>query len=61
MKADELTKSMMVKAEELIKQGQSVEHFTDKYDVETIKPKPEYEASLMEVKEDLARMGVPYK
>ena len=60
MKANELSQSIMVRAEERLKQGQSVEHFTDNYDVETVKPKPEYEASLMKVKEDLARLGMPY-
>jgi hypothetical protein len=60
IRANELSNSIMGKAEELLKQGRSVEHFTEIYDMETIKPKPEYEASLMKVKEYLARIGVPY-
>jgi heme oxygenase len=40
---------------------EQMEHFVEQYDLKTVQPKPEYEAKLMKVKEDLARMGVPYK
>ncbi len=35
--------------------------FTDMYDLETVKPKPEYEKMLMNAKDRLARLGMPYK
>ncbi len=58
-KARELINTIMAKVDEMLGQEQ-MEHFVDQYDLKTVQPKPEYEAKLMKVKEDLARMGVPY-
>ncbi len=35
--------------------------FPEMYDAETVKPRPEYEATMMRAKEKLAGFGVPYK
>jgi len=59
-KANGLVKSIMEKADSLLGTEPPMVHFTEKYDVKTVKPKPEYEKKIMEVKEDLSRMGVPY-
>jgi len=59
-KANGLVKSIMEKADSLLGKERPMVHFTKKYDVKTVKPIPEYEKKIMEVKEDLARMGVPY-
>jgi hypothetical protein len=59
-KANELAKSIMAKSDTLLGQEPPMEGFVEKYDVSTIKPKPEYEAKLMKAKEDLASMGIPY-
>ena len=34
--------------------------FPEVYDIKTVKPKPEYEASLMKIKDELAGMGYPF-
>jgi methylamine--corrinoid protein Co-methyltransferase len=59
-KARELINTIMAKVDEMLGQEQ-MEHFVEQYDLKTVQPKPEYEAKLMKVKEDLARMGMPYK
>jgi len=60
-KATELVNAIMAKADEMLGQEPPMEHFKEQYDIETVKPKPEYEKKIMEVKEGLAQMGVPYK
>ncbi|MBW1853032.1 MAG: monomethylamine:corrinoid methyltransferase, partial [Deltaproteobacteria bacterium] len=59
-KADKLVKSIMGKVDDMLGKEPPMVHFTDKYDVKTIKPKPEYETKIMQVKEELARMGMPF-
>lgn len=63
-KANTLAQKILVKAEALLEAdgpGETKIPFGETYDLETVKPLPEFEASLMAVKEDLARMGMPYK
>lgn len=61
-KANELVKAIMAQVE--AKFGDEVKvktsYFPELYDIETVKPKPEYEAALNQAKDELARIGVPY-
>ena len=41
--------------------GETKIPFGETYDLKTVKPLPDFEAKIMAVKEDLARMGMPYK
>lgn len=59
-KANGLVKAIMEKADSLLGKEPPMVHFTEKYDVKTVKPLPEYETKMMQVKEDLARMGIPF-
>jgi len=59
--ANELIKSIMRKVDGMLGKEPAIEIFPEKYDVKTVKPKGEYEAKIMKAKEDLARMGIPYK
>jgi methylamine--corrinoid protein Co-methyltransferase len=62
-KANELVKNIQVKVDERIGQVSAQKPFFEAYDWDgkTTKPKPDYEAGMMEVKEELAGMGMPYK
>jgi methylamine--corrinoid protein Co-methyltransferase len=61
-KASELALKILARVEEMKKDMTSMDAvpFPEVYDVETVKPKPEYEAALMKIKEELAGMGFPY-
>jgi len=59
-KANALAKLIMTKVDDMFGQEPPMVPFVEKYDVTTVKPKPEYESMIMAVKEDLARMGMPY-
>ncbi len=63
-KANELTLKIMNKCEELLAAdgpGETKIPFRETYDMKTVTPLPEFEAKVMEVKEDLAHIGMPYK
>jgi len=63
-KANELALKIMVKTEALLDAqgpGETKIPFGETYDMMTVKPLPAFEAKMMAVKEDLARMGMPYK
>ncbi len=59
--ANALSLRILSKVAEIKKKMDSKNHvpFPEVYDIETVKPKPEYEASMMKVMEELAGMGVP--
>jgi methylamine--corrinoid protein Co-methyltransferase len=60
-KANELAKTIMAKVDTMLGNEAPMTPFVEKYDVDTVKPKPEYESMIMKVKEDLAHIGMPYK
>ena len=63
-KANELTLKIMEKVEALLAEdgpGETKVPFGETYDIKTIKPLAKFESMIMGVKEDLARMGVPFK
>jgi methylamine--corrinoid protein Co-methyltransferase len=63
-KAGELIVKIMDKCETLLEAdgpGETRIPFNETYDMKTIKPLPEFESKVMAAKEDLARMGMPYK
>jgi methylamine--corrinoid protein Co-methyltransferase len=63
-KANGLALKIMAKAEAMLEAdgpGETKIPFGETYDMKTVKPLPEFESKLMAVKEDLARMGMPYK
>ena len=59
-KANELAKAIMIKVDERISQVSGPVPFHEKYDIQKVKPKAEYESGLLAVKEELASMGMPY-
>jgi hypothetical protein len=59
--ANALTQRIMVKVDELLPSVDRDLPFGEAYDVATVQPKPEYEASMLRVKEELARLGMPYR
>ncbi len=63
-KADALVLKIMDKCEALLEAdgpGETRIPFHETYDMKTVKPLPEFEARVAEVKEGLAQMGVPFK
>lgn len=60
-RANELVKRIMEKTDNLLGKEPPIEIFPEKYNVNTVQPKGDYEAKIMEAKEDIARMGMPYK
>jgi hypothetical protein len=59
-RANELAQKIMGKVDELLPSAKKQLPFPEAYDLETVQPKPEYEASLLRVKDELAKMGMPY-
>jgi hypothetical protein len=59
-KVNGLVKAIMEKADSLLGKEPPMIPFVEKYDVKTVKPLPEYEKKIMQVKEDLSSMGVPF-
>ncbi len=61
-KANELTKKIQAKVDERIGEISAQKPFLEVYDWDgkTTKPKPDYKAGLMGIKEELAAMGMPY-
>jgi len=59
--ANELAQRIMKKVDELLPKVGKQLPFTEAYDCKTVKPKPAYEKSMFEAKEELAKMGMPYK
>ncbi len=61
--ANELSQKIMRKVDELLPQvkitNQEQVSFADAYDLATVKPKPEYEAGMMRVMDELATLGMP--
>ncbi len=62
-KANELAKNIQAKVDERLGEVTAQKAFLEAYDWDgkTTKPKPDYEAGMMKVKEELAGMGMPYK
>ena len=60
-RANELAQKIMGRVDELLPSAKEPLPFAEAYDLETVQPKPEYEASLLRVKDELARMGMPYR
>jgi hypothetical protein len=51
----------MRKVDELLPSVDAQLPFPAAYDLETVQPKPEYAASMLRVKDELAAMGMPYR
>jgi methylamine--corrinoid protein Co-methyltransferase len=60
-RANGLTQKIMRKVDELLPSVDRQLPFPEAYDLETVQPKPEYEASMLRVKDELAAMGMPYR
>ncbi len=60
-KANELALKIMARVDEEKKKLESKDAvpFPEVYDIETVKPKPEYEANMMKIMDELANMGYP--
>jgi methylamine--corrinoid protein Co-methyltransferase len=60
-RANELAQKIMGRVDELLPSAKEQLPFPEAYDLETVQPTPEYEASLLRVKDELAGMGMPYR
>jgi hypothetical protein len=60
-RANELVQKIMLKVDELLPEVDKQLPFPEAYDCETVQPRPEYEASMLKVKDELAAMGMPYR
>jgi len=60
-RANDLTQKIMRKVDELLPSVDKQLPFPAAYDLETVQPKPEYAASMLRVKDELAAMGMPYR
>lgn len=58
-KANELALRIMRKVDELLPTVEKQVPFFEAYDLQTVRPKPAYEAGLMRVVDELARLGMP--
>jgi hypothetical protein len=59
-RANELAQKIMAKVDELLPKVDAQLPFFEAYDVETVQPKPDYEASMLEAKDELMKLGVPF-
>lgn len=60
-KSNELVQKIMRKVDELLPTVDKQVPFPETCDLETAKPKPEYEAGMLRVMGKLARLGMPLK
>ncbi|MBM3132545.1 MAG: monomethylamine:corrinoid methyltransferase [Chloroflexi bacterium] len=61
-KANALVKRIMDKVEKTLPAGPAPQpNFPETYDLKTLRPWPAYEAAMLRGKEELARLGVPYR
>lgn len=58
--ANDMTQKIMLKVDELLPSVDRMLPFDQAYDLETVQPKPEYEASMLGVRDELAELGMPY-
>jgi hypothetical protein len=59
-RANELSQKIMAKVDELLPKVDAQLPFFEAYDVESVQPKPAYEASMLEVKDELMKLGMPF-
>lgn len=59
--ANALAQKIMRRVDDLLPTVQKPVAFTEAYDVERVQPKPDYEAGLLRVMDELAAMGMPLK
>ncbi|MBI4514899.1 MAG: monomethylamine:corrinoid methyltransferase [Deltaproteobacteria bacterium] len=57
--ANELAQKIMLRVDELLPAVQKPVPFTQAYDLQTVQPRPEYEAGLLRVMDELSRLGMP--
>ena len=57
--ASKMVKTLLDLYEKDIKNAPIGKSFRECYDIDTVKPKPEYEAGLLRVMEELASLGMP--
>ncbi len=58
-RANELAQKIMRKVDELLPTATKPIPFVEAYDVETVRPRPQYEAGLQRVMDELTRLGMP--
>jgi len=58
-RANELAQKIMHKVDELLPTVKKQVPFPDAYDIDTVKPKPEYEAGMLGVMDELTKLGMP--
>jgi len=59
--ANELTQKIMRRVDELLPRVTKQLPFPQAYDLASVKPRPEYEASMLQVRDELAKLGMPYR
>jgi methylamine--corrinoid protein Co-methyltransferase len=59
--ANQLAQRIMLKVDELLPTVKAQVPFPQAYDLEKVSPRPEYEADLLRVREELAGLGMPYR
>ena len=60
-RANELAQKIMHKVDELLPQQKKQLPFCEAYDVNTVKPRPDYEKAMMQTRDELAALGLPFK
>ena len=60
-RANELAQKIMRKVDELLPQQKKQLSFPEAYDVNTVRPRPEYEKAMLETCDELAALGMPFK
>lgn len=60
-KVNELVERIMVHVDETTPKEAPLPFFPEMYNIETVTPWPEYEATMLRAKDELARFGVPYR
>ena len=58
--ANELAQKIMRKVDELLPRQEKQLPFCEAYDVNTVKPRPEYEKAMLQTRDELAALGMPF-
>jgi hypothetical protein len=60
-RANELAQKIMHKVDELLPQQKKQLPFSEAYDVSTVKPRPDYEKAMLQTRDELAALGMPFQ
>jgi hypothetical protein len=60
-RANEIAQKLMAGVDELLPKVTDMVHFCEAYDPETVQPRPEYEKTMLDTRDELMALGMPFE